>query len=443
LINTEVQMVLENKHRLLALYTVLKQLHAQRQSHLNRYNWAQQARPAQRLPQGDWRVWLILAGRGFGKTRTGAETVRLWALQQQYKRIALIAATEKDARQVMIEGESGLLNVHPPHERPRYEPSRRTLFWQNGAIATCYSADHYSQLRGPQFDAAWIDELAKFHYPQEVWDQLNMSLRLGKHPRIVITTTPRPVPLLKKLLDPSQSGIVVTRGTTYENAANLSPEFIQFIKETYENSPFGQQEIFGELVEGNHQALWDYTLLQKVRCADIPPLSRVVVAIDPAVTHHDKSDETGLIVAGKDQQNRAWILEDLSGRFSCEEWAQRAIAAYHHHRADLIVAEVNKGGDLVHEMLRAIDPTIPFRALHATRSKITRAEPVAALYRQQRVFHASHANLTQLEKQLCTYSPEASTASPDRLDALVWAITELLLSPGKSMPDYRCWSLTG
>jgi predicted phage terminase large subunit-like protein len=430
------------EQQLIKLLSFLKKLQSQQQQDLLNYDWQRMARSAQLEPPGDWRVWLILAGRGFGKTRTGAETVRNWVLKQGYRRIALIAETEADARQVMIEGESGLLSVHLPEECPRYEPSRRTLIWPNGAVATCYSAENYGQLRGPQFDAAWIDELAKFRYIQQTWDQLNMALRLGKHPKVVITTTPRPVPLIKDLLKKEGQDVVITRGNTYENIGNLAPGFIRFIRENYETTPFGAQEVYGEIVEANTQALWNYTILDKIKRSDYPPLSRIIIAIDPAVTNHGKSDETGIIVAGRDPNNNAYVLEDLSGRFSCEEWARRAIEAYHRYQADLIVAEVNKGGDLVQEMLRAIDPTVPFKSLHASRNKMTRAEPVAALYRQQRVFHLG-ADLKLLEKQLCTYSPDQALSSPDRLDALVWAITELLLQPSKPQVPFRCWAVEG
>ena len=420
------------------LCSVLKKIQARRQSYDCHHDWPQQARPEQRLPHGSWRLWLIMAGRGFGKTRTGAESVRHWVMKEGYRRIALVGQSEADVRQIMIEGESGILNIHPHHERPTYEPSRRLLSWPNGAVAIAYSAENYEQLRGPQFDAAWVDELAKFRHPQEMWDQLNMALRLGQHPRVIITTTPRPLLILKALSSVDNKDTIITRGSTYDNKANLSPHYIQFIRDNYEHSPFGRQEIYGDIIDDNRQTLWNPSLIAQIQRQDHPPLQRIVVAIDPAVTNHDRSDETGIIVAGRDEQGHAYVLDDLSGRYSCEGWARRAIEAYHHYRADVIVAEVNKGGDLVQEMLRAIDDHVSYKGVHASRSKMTRAEPIAALYRQGKVFHLSQ-DLHELEKQLCTYT-SLSKSSPDRLDALVWALTELILERGIPSHSLKCWS---
>ena len=422
------------------LCTTLTQLQTLKQSNDRCYDWQQQARPEQRLPEGLWRLWLIMAGRGYGKTRTGAETVRQWVMQHGYRRIALIAQTEADARHVMVEGESGLLNIHPNHERPLYESSKRLLRWPNGAVAITYSAEHYDQLRGPQFDAAWIDEFAKFSYPEETWDQLNMALRLGQQPRIVMTTTPRPLPFFKKILAQKHHNTVITRGSTYDNADHLSANYIQFIRDHYEHTAFGRQEIYGDIIDHNPQSLWNQELIQKIQCSHYPPLQRIVIAIDPAVTHHDHSDETGIIVAGRDDHGHAYVIDDLSGKFSCQEWAQRAIAAYHKYQADVIVAEVNMGGDLVQEMLRAIDKTVSYKSVHASRSKMTRAEPVAALYRQHKVFHLNYG-LALLEQQLCHYTAESHRHSPDRLDALVWALTELMLVNPKTISQPpQCWS---
>src|SRR3990167_8217084 len=276
---------------------------------LESYQWAKVARPNQLPPEGDWKIWLILAGRGFGKTRTGAETIRLWVQEKRCFRIGLIAENEGECRRIMIEGPSGLLNVYPPNERPLYEPTKRTLSWQNGAIATCYSADSYEQLRGPQFDAAWIDELAKFHYDEQLWNQLMFGLRLGSNPRIIITTTPRPTTLLKKLLKSPE--VVVTRGTTFENAQNLAPPFLTYIKETYENTQLGRQELYAELLEETEGALWTPQLIERARKAYAPEnLKRLVIAVDPAVSHHKASDETGIIAAGITENGIGVILED-------------------------------------------------------------------------------------------------------------------------------------
>jgi phage terminase large subunit-like protein len=401
----------------------------------NSDQWDLRARPNQRIPPGEWKVWLILAGRGFGKTRTGAETIRQWVYWGGYKRIALIADTESDAREVMIEGESGLLAVHPLHDRPLFESSKRKLSWKNGAIATVYSAENYEKLRGPQFDCAWVDELAKFRLAEKVWEQLHFSLRLGPSPKIIVTTTPRSIPLLHKLIAQENKDLVMTRGTTFDNALNLSPHFLVSIKEQYEGTRLGQQELYGELVTSIEGALWKYDFFDKNRVDSVPKLNRIVVAIDPAVTHHQTSDETGIIVAGRSDTGLAYVLEDLSGRHSPASWAQIALEAYYRWRADRLVAEVNKGGDLVERIIRSLDPHVSYKSLHATRGKLTRAEPVAALYEQNKVFHVQRG-LEKLEAQLCSYTAHPSQKSPDRLDALVWAITELLLGRQEKSQPY-------
>lgn len=394
------------------------------------YRWDRHARANQRVPSGTWRAWLILAGRGFGKTRTGAETLRQWVHSGQARRIALIGDTESEVRDVMIEGESGLLAVHPPESRPTYEPSKRRITWPNGAVATVFSAENYEQLRGPQFDCAWIDELCKFKKADQVWDQLNFALRLGKHPRVILTTTPRPTPLLKELIQGEKKGDVhITRGTTFENIQNLSPSFIHFMRSKYLGTTLGEQELKGKVLEQIEGALWTHALLSNasMRRDDMPDFVRIVVAVDPAVTSHSKSDETGIIVAGMDRQNRGYVLDDLSGKYSPSQWAKVAIEAYHRYQADSIVAEVNQGGDMVETIIRSIEDTISFRGVHATRGKALRAEPVVALYEQGRIYHRKGEQLKKLEQQLLEYSPGISGKSPDRLDALVWALTELLL----------------
>ncbi len=403
------------------------------------YQWPLRARPSQLEPQGDWQTWLILAGRGFGKTRTGAETVRQWVHQERYRRIALIADTESDAREVMIEGESGLLAIHPDRERPCYEPSKRRLIWKNGATATIYSAENYDKLRGPQFDAAWVDELAKFRHAEKVWEQLHFALRLGDRPKTIVTTTPRPTSLIKKLISQEGQEVFLTRGSTFDNQANLSPSFITSIKSQYDSTRLGLQELYGEILLSSDKALWNYDLLDRLRVASLPPLTRIVVALDPAVTHHAKSDETGIIVAGLSSLGEAYVLEDLSGRYSTLGWAETAVAAYHRWKADRLIAEVNQGGDLVEKMIRSIDPLISYKSLYANRRKICRAEPVAALYEQGKVFHTLKG-LGELEHQLCTYTGSPHESSPDRLDALVWALTDLMLDSKKtSIP--RLWKI--
>lgn len=386
------------------------------------YDWSFWARPTQLPPAGGWRVWLILAGRGFGKTRTGAEWVRALAEGGRARRIALVAETAADARDVMIEGESGILACSPRWARPRYEPSRRRLTWPSGAVATSFSADDPDQLRGPQFDAAWADEIAKWRY-EAAWDNLMLGLRLGADPRCVATTTPRPRAWLARLM--ADSGTVVTRGGTRENAANLAPAFLGQILGRYAGTRLGRQEIDGELLAEIPGALWTRALIEAARGGPPPPgdLARIVVAIDPAVTSGSDSDETGIVVAGADAAGRLHVLEDLSGRLSPDLWARRAVDAYRRHRADAVVCEVNQGGDLVAATLRTVDPSLPVRAVRATRGKRLRAEPVAALYEQGKVRHA--AALPALEDQMAGYTGAAGEASPDRLDALVWALTDL------------------
>lgn len=403
------------------------------------YSWLQTARPSQLPPPGEWRIWLILAGRGFGKTRTGAETVRYWIQSGRYKRIALLSKTIGEARAVMVEGASGLLEIHPPQGRPKYEHTRQQLVWPNGTLATLYGADHFEKLRGPQFDAVWIDELAKFHYADEAWNQLMLALRLGCDPRCIVTTTPRPIPLIEKLL--IRDDVVVTKGTTFENKDNLAPAFLDQIVKQFEGTRLGAQELYAQLLTEQQGALWRRELISYQEPpydgAGSPKFLRIVIAIDPATTHHAESDETGIVIAALSEDKCAYILDDLSGRLSPGDWGQRVCEAYWRLKADRVVAEVNKGGDLVERILRSLDPTIPYKAVRATRGKYTRAEPIAALYEQRRIFHIHPFNL--LETQLCTYIPGISTKSPDRLDALVWALTDLLLE-SETNPTLKLWT---
>jgi phage terminase large subunit-like protein len=396
------------------------------------YDWQFWARPNQLPPDGDWRVWLLLAGRGFGKTRTGAELVRARVAVRTARRIALVAPTAADARDVMVEGESGILAISPPGDRPRYEPSKRRLTWSSGAIATLYSADQPERLRGPQHDTAWCDELASWRYP-EAWDMLMFSLRLGADPRVVVTTTPRPTKLIRGLA--ADRTVAVTRGTTYENRANLAPDFIEQIVRKYEGTRLGRQEIEAEILDDLPGGLWNRGVIEAARARTAPDLVRVVVAIDPAASSGAEADETGIIVAGKDAQDHAWVLADLSGRFKPAEWAKAAVAAYRAYRADRVVAEVNNGGEMVEATLRMIEPNLAFAAVHASRGKVVRAEPVAALYEQGRAHHLG--SFAQLEDQMCSLGRggradgDGARAgySPDRVDALVWALTDLLVEP--------------
>lgn len=391
------------------------------------HDWPLWARAKQLPPEGDWRVWLILAGRGFGKTRTGAEWVRALAETGRAGRIALVGETAGDARDVMVEGESGLLACCPPWGRPLYEPSKRRVTWANGAMATCFSADDPDQLRGPQFDAAWADEIAKWRY-EAAWDNLMLGLRLGVDPRCVATTTPKPRAWLSRLMADPRT--VLTRGGTRENATNLAPAFLDQILARYDGTRLGRQEIEGEYLVDVPGALWTRALIEAARvpAAAVPELQRVVVAVDPAVTSGAEADETGIVVAGRDAGTGFWVLEDLTGRLSPDLWARRVADAFARVRADTVVCEVNQGGDLVAATLRTVDPTLPVRSVRATRGKRLRAEPVAALYEQGRVRHAGAFDA--LEDQMTRFTGAPGDASPDRLDALVWALTDLMAGPG-------------
>lgn len=399
--------------------------------------WPLWARADQIPPAADaagqaWRVWLYMGGRGAGKTRAGAEWVRAKALglrplcETSARRIALVGETIGDVRRVMVEGVSGLLSVHDAHERPRFEPSKAQLVWPSGAIAQMFSAEDPDGLRGPQFDAAWCDEVAKWRHPQKTWDMLQFALRLGSAPQLVATTTPRPIPLIKKLL--ADPGTVVTRAATADNAENLAPTFVEEMTRRYAGSALGRQELLGELVDDTSGALWRRDWIDAHRVAAAPELSAVVVAVDPPVTATADSDACGIVVAGLGPDGRAYVLDDrtLQGREPVV-WAKAVVAAYGDYMADRVVAEVNQGGDLVVTVLRQVDPAVAVRKVRATRGKWLRAEPVAALYAQGRVAHVG--TFEALEDQMCLFGSDGMPKgrSPDRLDALVWALTDLMI----------------
>jgi predicted phage terminase large subunit-like protein len=388
-----------------------------------RFDWTRKARPDQRTPidgATPWRVWLLLAGRGFGKTRTGAEHIRERVMSGAAKRIALVARSAADVRDVIVEGESGILAVSPPSERPTWEPSRRRLTWPNGAIATTYSADEPDQLRGPQHDYAWADELAAWRYP-DAWDQLLFGLRLGADPRAIVTTTPRPTPIIRALV--SAATTHVTRGRTRDNAANLAPGFLDAIVARFEGTRLGRQELDGEILDDNPGALWKRSGIDDARVSKAPDLRRIVVGVDPAVTSNAKSDETGIVVAGLGYDGRFYVLGDYSGRYSPDQWASRVVKAYRDHKADRVIAESNQGGDLVAQNIRTVDRNLPVATVHAKRGKALRAEPVSSLYEQGRVSHVG--SLAALEDQMTAWDPAGDGESPDRVDALVYALTEL------------------
>jgi phage terminase large subunit-like protein len=376
-------------------------------------------RPSQVPPAGDWRVWLILAGRGWGKTRT----INEWAITQAQPgtRGAIVAATAADARDIMIEGESGLLNLS--HDRPFYEPSKRRLTWPNGAMATAFSADEPDRLRGPQFHWAICDELAAWRFGEQAWAMLMLGLRLGNDPRCAVATTPRPIEMIRKLV--ASPTTHVTRGNTYENRANLAEAFFSQIIGQYEGTRLGRQEINAEILEDVPGALWNRAMLDNLRVTQAPQLTRVVVAVDPEATATETSAETGIIVAGLGVDKHGYILDDRTLRGAPAAWASQAVAAYHSRRADRIVYETNQGGDMVAHTLQTVETNIPLKGVHASKGKQARAEPIAALYEQGKVHHVGM--FKDLEDQLCEWTPNNGQASPDRLDALVWALTELMI----------------
>ena len=397
---------------------------------LNR-DWRMWGREWKQLPPdaADWRSWLILGGRGAGKTRAGAEWVKAQALGDwtddgaHAERIAIIGPTLDQARAVMIEGKSGLLGIHMEGERPRYEPSKRLLTWPNGAIAQVFSADEPESLRGPQFDAAWCDEIAKWRHAEAAWEMLAFALRLGTQPRAVITTTPRPVPILKTLL--ADTSTAVSRSATFDNKAHLAKSFLADVKDRYGGTRLGRQELDGELIEDDPDALFRRALIERGRAREVPEMKRIVIAVDPPAGHGKSSNACGIVCVGLGFDGLAYVLDDHSLKPAKPlQWAERVVALYHARAACRVVAEVNQGGAMVEQVLREVDGTLSFRAVHATRGKRARAEPVAALYEQGRVRHAGV--FPELEDEMCSALREGAK-SPDRMDALVWAVSDLLL----------------
>lgn len=393
-----------------------------------KWDWPFWARQNQLAPLGNWMTWLVLAGRGFGKTRTGSEWVRDNVTSGRAGRIALIAETQKDLEEVMVFGDSGIMSVFPPHQKPKVTKKPIKIEFHTGAIASGYNATEPDQLRGPQFDLAWGDELAKWRYARETWDQLQFGLRLGNHPRQIVTTTPRPIPILKEIL--AAETTVVTRGITMDNKGNLAASFIKAITAKYAGTRLGRQELSAEILDDVPDALWTRSAIDRDRRnpTDVPPLKRIVVAIDPAAKMNESPEDgaaTGIVVAGVGQDGRGYVLDDATCRESPNGWARMAVACFDRYQADCIVGEVNNGGDMVQATVRVVRPTVPFREVHASRGKWTRAEPIAALYEQGRVSHVG--TFAGLEDEMVNFGPNGMVgdASPDRVDALVWALTEL------------------
>jgi phage terminase large subunit-like protein len=402
------------------------------------YDWRFWSRPNQIAPAGDWRVWLILAGRGFGKTRAGAEWVRWKVETSQCSRIALVAETAADARDVMIEGESGILAISPPWNRPKYEPTKCRLTWPSGAIASTYSGDSPDQLRGPQHDGAWADEPAKWTYGADAWSNLEFGLRLGANPQAVATTTPRAIPFIKDLLSDPQT--VTTRGSTYENKANLPRSFVRRVLTKYEGTRLGRQEIGGEVLDDTPGALWTRSCIEATRLRSAPALTRIVIGVDPSAGGID--GETGIVGAGKDANEHGYILGDYTESGDPALWAVAVIRAYIELQADAIVVETNNGGKMIAHVIRQTSVEIggiiimgrnlPIIEVWASRGKHTRAEPISMLWSQGRGHYVGA--FPELEDQCCTWVPGED--SPDRMDAKVWALTELFPNEEAAGEDF-------
>jgi phage terminase large subunit-like protein len=388
-----------------------------------------------------WTTWLLIGGRGAGKTRAGAEWVRAQALgrpplaEAPVTDIALVGESEHDVREVMIEGVSGLLAVHARAERPVWTPSRRRLEWPNGAVAYAFSAEDPESLRGPQFGCAWSDELAKWRYAEATFDMLQFGLRLGHQPRQMVTTTPRPTALLKRLIADEAS--VVTRAATQANAYFLAPTFLEGVLARYHGTRLGRQELDGEIIDDRPDALWSRALIERCRVREAPPLARIVVAVDPPASSSRRADSCGIVAAGITGEGAIYVIADdtVSGAAPAA-WAAKAVSLWRRLEADALVAEVNQGGEMVRAVIGEVDPAVPVVAVRASRAKWLRAEPVATLYEQDRVRHAGH--FPALEDEMCDFGPGglSSGRSPDRLDALVWAIASLTFGP-RAMPRVR------
>ena len=386
------------------------------------FDWSFWARPSQITPPGDWYIWLILAGRGYGKTRTGAEQVRKWV--KDFTLVNLIGATADDARDIMIEGESGILAVCPDEDRPEYKKSERKLIWPNGATSLIFTADEPERLRGKQHMKLWADELASWRYIEGAWDHAMLGLRLGDKPQAIVTTTPKPIKLIKDLISDTQ--VHVTRGTTYDNRSNLAEDFYKKIITRYEGTRLGRQELNAEILDDNPGALWKREWLDKNRLTKSPECFTIAVGVDPEVANTETSAETGIIGAGVAKQGdklHGYVLEDVSVRGSPREWATAAITLFYKLKANYIVAEINQGGDMVEAVIHAVDATVPVKVIHASRAKEIRAEPISAFYEQGRVHHVGF--FPDLEDQFCEWVP--GEKSPDRLDAAVHVLTQLMV----------------
>jgi phage terminase large subunit-like protein len=410
-------------------------------------NWSLFAQPHQIPPElapngRPWLTWLLIGGRGAGKTRAGAEWVRAQALgmapfaAEPATRIALVGETEHEVREVMVEGVSGILAVHAPYERPLWIPSRKRLEWSNGAVAQGFSAEDPESLRGSQFSCAWSDEMAKWRHAEATFDMLQFGLRLGSQPRQLITTTPRPIALLKRLMcEPSS---VTSRAGTIANALHLAPTFLQGVMDRYAGTRLGRQELDGEIIEDRPDALWSRATLEACRVREAPDLQRIVVAVDPPVSSSKRADSCGIVAAGICSAGIVYVIaDDTVSSVTPAAWASKAIALWRKCEADALVVEVNQGGDMVKAVINEVDPAVTVTPVRAMRAKWVRAEPVATLYEQGRVKHAG--SFAALEDEMCDFASSglSSGRSPDRLDALVWAVTSLALVPRFEGPRIR------
>lgn len=386
------------------------------------YDWEVWARPKQLEPPGDWLTWLILTGRGWGKTRTGSEWV-IGKAKKGAKHIALIGQTKADVRDTMIElGPASIMKISHPRFMPEYEPSKRRLVWPNDCIGTIYSGDEPGQVRGPSHDFAWIDELAKFQYPDDIWSNLMFGLREGEDMRILVTTTPRPIKIIKNLV--KDKNTIPIRGSTYENKDNLPKKYFDYVIAPYVGTRLGQQEIEGKILEDNPNALWTRKMIEDNRVNKHPTLIRIVIGVDPKVSDTEESAEAGIIAAGIDNNGHGYILSDDTTKGSPDHWGNAVVTSYYKNRADRMIGEVNQGGDMVEYVIRSVDKNVSYKSVRATKGKYIRAEPVSALYEQGKIHHVG--NFPDLEDQLCEWVP--GEKSPDRMDAEVWAITELMLA---------------
>jgi phage terminase large subunit-like protein len=392
------------------------------------YDWKFWARKNQLTPSGDWLTWLVMAGRGFGKTETGANWIRERWLNGAMQ-IAIIAETQKDLEEVMVKR---LIDIHPPSEKPtvRYSPVR--ISWANGATALGYTGTEPDQLRGPEFDTAWVDELAKYKKAREVWDMLAFTMRFGNDPRVIVTTTPRAIPVMREMLNDETT--VVTRGSTFDNRSNLPAAFLNKLQKKYAGTRLGRQELEAELLEDLVGALWNHQAIDETRVEAMPAMRRIVVAIDPSGTKgvEDSGDSIGIVIAGKGVDDRGYVLGDFTCKLSPSGWGARAVEAYHRFGADRLVAEKNFGGAMVEHVIRTVDKNVSYKEVNASRGKVVRAEPIAALYEQKRISHVG--GFAELEDQMCSMGPDGfvGEGSPDRVDALVWALTDLMLEDDSS-----------